>query len=87
MVGRYVPQIWKDQDDYDQPRALWQLMSEEDQEQTVKNIAGHIMGAQDFIVKRQLSLFRKCDEKLASRIEATIKTKKENPTEPYSMVA
>ncbi|MCO5553169.1 hypothetical protein L7F22_006690 [Adiantum nelumboides] len=86
IVGRYLPQKWKDQDDYDQPRALWQLMSEEDQELTVKNIAGHILGAQEFIIKRQLDIFRKCDEGLAQREEAAIKMKKENP-EPYSMVA
>ncbi|MCO5553168.1 hypothetical protein L7F22_006689 [Adiantum nelumboides] len=86
MVGRYLPQKWKDQDDYDQPRALWQHMSKEDQELTVKNIAGHILGAQEFIIKRQLEIFRKCDEGLAQRVEAAIKMKRENP-EPYTMVA
>lgn len=86
IVSRFPPRKWKEQNDYDQPRALWQLMSKEDQEQTVKNIAGHIQGASEFIVKRQIEVFRKCDEDLAARIEQTLEVKKKDP-EPYSMMA
>ncbi len=85
-MGRYPPRKWVEQDDYEQPRALWQGMSAEDQELTVKHIAGHIKGAKEFIIKRQIAVFRKCDESLASKVEEALDMKNKAP-EPYTMVA
>ncbi|XP_024538072.1 uncharacterized protein LOC9639196 [Selaginella moellendorffii] len=85
-VDRFPPRKWEEQDDYEQPRMLWKLMSEEDKEQTVSNIANHIRGAAEFIQERQMGLFRKCDGDLASRIEKKLAEKKKSP-EPYTMIA
>jgi len=65
---------------------LWQKMSKEDQEQTVANIAGHIQGAKDFIIERQLGVFRKCDPTLAEKVEAMLGLKQKSE-DPYTMVA
>lgn len=86
QVSRGIPQKWKDQDDYAQPRALWEGMSEEDKTQTVNNIAGHLGGAKDFIQKRQIGVFSKVSPDLGKRVEEMIPKKKET-TEPYTMTA
>ncbi|BBN16758.1 catalase [Marchantia polymorpha subsp. ruderalis] len=86
VVDRKPARRWVEDDDYEQPRMLWQNMSSEDQEQTAKNIAGHIMGAKDFIQKRQIEVFRRCDEKLADKVEEALAEKKKS-SEPYTMVA
>ncbi|CAM6084045.1 unnamed protein product [Calypogeia fissa] len=70
---------------YIQPGKLWRSMSEKDQEQTVQNIAGHIQGAKDFIIKRQLEVFRKTDAGLTSKVEQALEKKKKSPN-PYTMV-
>lgn len=85
-MSRSPPRKWTEQDDYAQPRALWQHMSAEEQEQTAKNIAGHIMGAKDMIIERQLGVFRKCDKSLANKVEEMLAVKKK-AQEPYTMVA
>lgn len=77
---------WTEQDDYAQPRALWQHMSSEEQEQTAKNIAGHIMGAKEKIIQRQMGVFRKCDESLAAKVEEMLAVKRKG-NDPYTMVA
>jgi catalase len=77
VVGKYEPQIWKDQDDYEQPRQLWQLMNEEDKENTIKNIAGHMGQAKPFIQERMIGVWRKVDEELATRLEKMIPVSKE----------
>ena len=82
----HLPARWSEQDDYVQPKMLWQNMSEEDQEQTTKNIAGHIQGAKDFIIQRQLGIFRKCDSSLADKVEEMLDMKKKSQ-DPYTMVA
>lgn len=86
VVSRAPPRKWSEQDDYEQPRALWQLMTKEDQEQTAKNIAGHIQGAKDFIIQRQLAVFKRCDPTLAEKVEEMLAVKK-NAQDPYTMVA
>ncbi|CAM6105867.1 unnamed protein product [Calypogeia fissa] len=86
LVARKPAKRWLEGDDYIQPGKLWRSMSEEDQEQTVQNIAGHIQGAKDFIIKRQLEVFRKADAGLASKVEQTLEKKKKSP-DPYTMVA
>jgi catalase len=86
IVSRAPPRKWSEQDDYVQPKMLWQNMSEEDQEQTAKNIAGHIQGAKDFIIQRQLGIFRKCDPSLADKVEEMLDMKKKSQ-DPYTMVA
>ncbi|KAG0629652.1 hypothetical protein M758_1G119300 [Ceratodon purpureus] len=86
VVSRSPPRKWTEQDDYEQPRKLWQSMSAEDQEQTAKNIAGHIQGAKDMIIQRQVGVFRKCDESLAKKVEEMLVMKKKSQ-DPYTMVA
>jgi catalase len=65
---------------------LWQKMSKEDQEQTAENIAGHIQGAKDAIIQRQLGVFRKCDPSLAQKVEEMMGVKQKSE-DPYTMVA
>lgn len=86
IVSRATPRKWSEQDDYEQPKALWLAMSPEDQEMTAKNIAGHIQGAKDFIIQRQIGVFRKCDESLAKKVEEALGMKKKSE-EPYTMMA
>ena len=85
-MSRSPPRKWSEQDEYEQPRKLWQHMSAEDQEQTAKNIAGHIQGAKEMIIQRQLGVFRKCDESLAKKVEEMLAMKKKSQ-DPYTMVA
>jgi len=61
-------------------------MSEEDQEQTATNIAGHIQGAKDFIIERQLGVFRKCDPTLAQKVEEMLGMKQKSE-DPNTMVS
>jgi catalase len=61
-------------------------MSKEEQEQTVSNIAGHIQGAKNFTIARQIENFRKADPALASKIEEALLMKKKS-AEPYTMIA
>ena len=75
-VSRAIPQKWKDQDDYAQPRALWEGMSEDHKDQTVKNIAGHLGGAKEFIQKRQIGVFNRVAPDLGKRVEDLIPHKK-----------
>lgn len=86
VVSRAPPRKWSEQDDFEQPRALWQAMSKEDQEQTAKNIAGHIQKAKDFIIQRQIGVFKRCDPTLAQKVEEMLAVKK-NSQDPYTMVA
>jgi len=86
VVSRAPPRKWSEQDDYEQPKMLWQKMSKEDQEQTAKNIAGHIQGAKDSIIQRQLGVFRKCDASLAQKVEEMLGMKQKSE-DPYTMVA
>lgn len=86
IVSRTPPRKWSMQDDYEQPRALWQTMSKEDQGQTAKNIAGHIQGAQEFIIQRQMGIFKRCDPSLAQKVEEMLEMKRKSQ-DPYTMVA
>ncbi|CAM6093672.1 unnamed protein product [Calypogeia fissa] len=86
LVARKAAKRWLKGDDYIQPGKLWRSMSEKDQAQTVQNIAGHIQGAKDFIIKRQLEVFRKTDAGLTSKVEQALEKKKKSP-DPYTMVA
>jgi catalase len=86
VVSRTPPRKWSEQEEYEQPRKLWQNMSAEDQEMTAKNIAGHIQGAKETIIQRQLGVFRKCDESLAKKVDEMLAVKRK-AQEPYTMVA
>ncbi|KAG0620912.1 hypothetical protein M758_4G254200 [Ceratodon purpureus] len=86
IVSRTPPKKWSEQDDYEQPRTLWQQMSAEDKEMTAKNIAGHIQGAKETIIQRQLGVFRRCDESLAKQVEEMLAVKRKSQ-DPYTMVA
>lgn len=76
IVGRSPHRKWSQQDDFEQPRLLWKLMSADDQEQTVNNIANSMHGVKDNIVQRQLGVFKHVDESLAKRVEDLLKMKK-----------
>lgn len=85
-MSKAPPRKWSEQDDYEQPRMLWQKMSKEDQGQTAKNIAGHIQGAKESIIERQMGVFRRCDPSLADKVEEMLGMKKKSE-DPYTMVA
>lgn len=72
VVSRVAPQKWKEQDDYIQPRKLWEILSDEDKASTVKNIAGHLGAAKEFIQKRQIGVFNQVSPDLAKRVEDMI---------------
>ena len=74
------------QDDWDQPRALWEKMSEKDKTETLSNIAGHIQGAQEFIQKRAIELFGKIHQEMADGLVEKLSEKKKSD-EPYTMTA
>lgn len=78
-VTRAIPQKWKEQDEYAQPRALWEGMSADHKDETVKNIAGHLGGAKEFIQKRQIGVFGRVSPDLGKRVEETIAHKKATP--------
>jgi len=86
LAGRYPNKKWVDQDDWDQPRALWKTMSKEDQQQTLSNIAGHLQGAQKFLQERAIACFGKIDQEIADGLVATLGEKKKSD-EPYTMTA
>eukprot|EP00897_Mesotaenium_endlicherianum_P001897 jgi/Mesen1/1735/ME000139S00969 len=86
VVGRYMPQRWKDQDDYEQPRMLWNLFSDSDKETTIQNIAAHMSKAKDMIKQRQLGNFAKVDPELARRVEAAMGEEIKS-SKPYSLIA
>lgn len=48
-------------DDYSQPRALWQLFDEGQRQRLYSNIAAAMKGVPDFIVERQLAHFDRID--------------------------
>jgi catalase len=86
VTGRYMPQKWIDQDDYAQPRKLWQGFSDDDKTATVMNIAGHIAGAKDFIIERQIEIFARVDQDLADRVRKMVPLKQQG-TQSYTMTA
>lgn len=64
----------EDDDDYfSQPRALFQLMRNEQKEQLFHNIAEAMAGVPETIVERQLALFEKVDPAYASGVRKAMK--------------
>ena len=59
-------------DDYAQPRALFELMSPEQRERLFGNIARHMQGVPDFIKERQLGHFEKCHPEYAAGVREAI---------------
>jgi catalase len=55
-------------DDYDQPRALFQLMDHEQRDRLANNIAAAMQGVPRDIIERQLGLFEKVDPEYAGRV-------------------
>jgi len=55
-------------DHYEQPRALYRLMPEDEKRRLVTNIIGTLGQAPDDVIERQLELFRKVDPDLRNRI-------------------
>ena len=72
VVSRVPPKKWSTQDDYIQPRKLWEILSAEDKASTVKNIAGNLGSAKEFIQKRQIGVFNKVSPDLGKRVEDAI---------------
>ena len=59
-------------DDFSQPRALFELMSPEQRERLFGNIARHMQGVPDFIKERQLGHFEKCHPEYAAGVREAI---------------
>jgi catalase len=59
-------------DDFSQPRALFRLMSADQQRQLFTNIAAAMQGVPDFIVDRQLDLFTKVDPAYGAGVAAAL---------------
>eukprot|EP00753_Platysulcus_tardus_P019219 PLAT7073.1.p2 GENE.PLAT7073.1~~PLAT7073.1.p2 ORF type:complete len:536 (-),score=273.51 PLAT7073.1:180-1697(-) len=72
-TGRFSPADahWED-DIYKQPGDLYRLMTAEQQERLVQNIAGALAGAKEAIRERQLKHFDAADESYGSRVRAAV---------------
>lgn len=65
------------QDDWDQPRALWEKFSDEDKEQTLNNITGMLAPCQQFLQDRVVGLFGKIHEDMAAGLTKRLNAAKE----------
>ncbi|XP_041452599.1 catalase-like [Lytechinus variegatus] len=62
-----------DDDNYSQPGIFWRdVLSEADREATVDNMASHIKDAADYLQKRAIDQWGKCDPEWGRRLEAKI---------------
>nr|XP_024216887.1 catalase isoform X2 [Halyomorpha halys] len=62
-----------DDDNYSQPAMMWQTMlSEDERQRMVNNIANHLRRASSFIQERQLGHFFKVDKKFGSMLQAKL---------------
>ncbi|GAQ78361.1 Catalase [Klebsormidium nitens] len=77
LAGRYINKKWADQDDWDQPRALWEKFSDEDKEQTLSNIVGMLAPCQQFLQDRVVGLFGKIHEDMAAGLTKRLNAAKE----------
>lgn len=76
MIGRFSFELTDD--DFVQPGNLYRLLTEEEKEDLVNNIAGDLAGVSKDIVERQLGHFKRADPDYRKRIEAALaKLKKE----------
>lgn len=62
-----------DDDYYSQPRALFNIMNEDQKKQLFSNIAASMEGVSDFIIERALSHFEKISAEYANGIRAALK--------------
>ena len=78
-AARYDRNAPGDDDHYTQPGDLFRLMTEKAQNNTIKNIVGHMSGVQgpkkDEIIQRQVALWYKVDKKLGAGVAAGLGTK------------
>jgi catalase len=61
------------QDDWDQPRGLWEKFPEEEKEQTLDNIVGMLAPAQPFLQERVVGLFGKIHPDMAEGLNKRLK--------------
>ncbi|KAJ2086216.1 catalase A [Coemansia sp. RSA 986] len=71
FVGRHTYSITDE--DFDQPRALYRLLSPEEQQDLVKNMAGSIAQAQPVFQRSILPHLKRIDKDFGGRIEAVLK--------------
>eukprot|EP01135_Chromosphaera_perkinsii_P007565 Nk52_evm21s914 gene=Nk52_evmTU21s914 len=71
IAGHHKPE-WKDQDDYVQAGNLYRLMSEEEKERLVSNIAGSLRRAKKVYQERQVAIFKRCDLDYGARVERAL---------------
>lgn len=60
-------------DDFSQPRALWQLFSDEQKARLYRNIAGAMEGVPETIIERQLGLFDQIDPAYGQGVRMALK--------------
>ena len=71
-------------DDYSQPRALFNLMNADQKQQLFNNIAEAMQGVPEFIVHRQLGHFHRVDPAYAAGVAHTLQIVWQHPDpEPY----
>lgn len=79
FVKRYDRNAPGDDDHYTQPGDLFRLMDQKAQEDTIKNIVGHMDGIEgplkETITKRQIKLWLKVDEKLGRGVAQGLSVK------------
>jgi len=71
--------------DFEQPRALWtNVFSDDAKERFIQNVAGHLGGATEKIIARQLSVFARVDQSLSDRLAKAMKTDTVKPLQVKS---
>ncbi|KAJ2466067.1 catalase A [Coemansia sp. RSA 2322] len=73
LVGRYTYELTDD--DFDQPRALYRLLSAKEQQDLVDNIAGNIAQAKPVFQRSILPHLKRIDAEFGARIETILKSK------------
>ncbi|MEM8807519.1 MAG: catalase [Cyanobacteria bacterium P01_G01_bin.38] len=82
-VEGLADRIELDENDHaDQARMFYQMLSEEEKQRLVHNIAGSLGKCMEAIQKRQLKLFRDVDEDLANRVSMALGSVKPPQPEP-----
>ncbi|RWR01317.1 catalase [[Pantoea] beijingensis] len=65
----------EDEDYFSQPRALFNLLSEEEHQRMFQRIAGELSQVPEFIQQRQIALFRQVDETYGAGVENALKAR------------
>ncbi|KOC89590.1 catalase [Winslowiella iniecta] len=62
----------EDEDDFSQPRALFNLLSDDEHQRMFQRIAGELCQVPEFIQQRQIALFKQVDEAYGAGVEQAL---------------